>query len=175
MKKKSDRMKMSKAILFLLCMPFFSLVFCNSDGKTNPVAGSKDADSTQWKELLSGQGSGIVTDSQVVCASKAEFDKIWEAAFTDYPGQYNKPDVDFSKNFVICCFQGNVRSAGYTVKVKYAKKSADGLELTIEYTEPGPGCINASVIETPFTIISVAGKVPNSIKYTKGKNITKCE
>ncbi|HMU57738.1 MAG TPA: protease complex subunit PrcB family protein [Chitinophagaceae bacterium] len=168
-------MNMSKGILFFLCMPLLFMAFCNSNGRTVSADSNGKSDNTQWKVLLSGQGSGIVNDTQLICTSGSEFEKIWITAFTDYPGQYSKPEVDFNENFVICCFQGNVRSAGYAVKVKNVQKNANGLEITIEYTEPGQGCINASVIETPFTIISVAGMVSNSIKYSKEKNITKCE
>lgn len=125
--------------------------------------------------MLSGQGSSIVTDSQVVCTSSEAFDKIWEAAFNDYPGQYEKPAVDFAKNFVICCFRGNVRSAGYAVKVMNVERTEDKIRVTIAYSEPGPGCVNASVIETPFTIISIAGKMNLKPEYIKEKNITKCE
>ncbi len=166
-------MKMSKLVFFFFCSPVFLMAFCNSNGKVNPVTGSES--NIQWKELISGQGSSMVTDSQVVCASVAEFDKIWESAFTDYPGQYSKPQVDFSKNFVICCFQGNVRSAGYAVKVKNVEKQTNKLIITIEYTEPGHGCINASVIETPFTIIAVAGKANLDIEYKKEKRIANCD
>lgn len=167
-------MKVSGIFLSLFALSVFFMAFCNNKGSIN-AANDNSGKTIQWKELLSGQGSSIVTDSQVVCTSSASFDKIWEAAFNDYPGQYEKPAVDFTKNFVICCFRGNVKSAGYAVKVRDVESTDDKLKVTIEYSEPGPGCMNASVIETPFTIISIAGKMNLKPEYIKEKNITKCD
>lgn len=166
---------MVKNISLALLLPLFFMTLCNSKGNSGSSNTGIGETQVQWKELLSGQGSSIVVDSQVICVSMAEFDKIWEAAFNDYPGQYEKPVIDFKNNFVICCFRGNVRSAGYAVKVKRAEKIAGALKVFLEYTEPGQGCMNASVIETPFTIISVAGNGKMPVEYIKEKNVTKCD
>jgi hypothetical protein len=164
---------MLKLILFLI-LPVFTFS-CGNNGNAGFGSNTLKDTTVNWKELLSGQGCGIPDESQVICLTQAEFDKTWQAAFNDYPGQYEKPVIDFSKNLVVHCFLGNVRSGGYSVAIKNIKVNAGIIKIVIEKTEPGPGCMNASVIETPFTIVSVEKMGNLKIEFIKEVKINKCD
>lgn len=157
-----------------MLLPVFSFS-CGNSGSAGTNNNTQIDTTMKWEVLLSGQGSSMPGESQVICLTQAAFDKTWLEVFNDYPGQYEKPVIDFAKNLVVYCFRGDVRSSGYSVSVKKIKENAGKINIVLENTEPGPGCMNASVIENPFIIVSVQKMGDLKIEFIKETKITKCD
>lgn len=110
--------------------------------------------SGSFEVLAEGQDSGSVdrrTNFRIT--TDEEFRELWSMIYgTGGPAM---PAVDFSKNEVIAVFDGSHSSGGYRVKVTDVT-DADG-KRTVRLTRHAPtdDCQVASVITSPFQIISV--------------------
>ncbi len=104
--------------------------------------------------LTEGQDSGSVdrrTNFRIT--TEEELQELWSMIYSS--GGPGIPHVDFSEDEVIAVFDGSHSSAGYRVEVTDVT-DADG-KRTVRITRHAPtdDCAVASVITSPFVIISV--------------------
>lgn len=111
-------------------------------------------EAVSFVEIAKGSNAtGVVTRKNYAIYSADEFEKIWKQTGSIKP----RPEVDFTKNYVIAVFEGKVPSGGYSISVTGVMDTADERSVAIHVTKPGKGCLvnEALALSSPYQIITV--------------------
>lgn len=92
------------------------------------------------------------------------------------------PVVDFSREAAYFATLGSSPSTGYGIKVEALRRTGgtsapnQALEVDVKAFRPGPGCVNATVITVPYTIISFSRESMDRgvINLNLTESVTKC-
>lgn len=113
-----------------------------------------------FTQIAQGSESKVSTRVNYVISSQEELVSLWK--LIDAKG--TPPTIDFSANEVIAVFAGEKNSGGYGIRVRSITDAADR-DVTVELQIPSSSCMTASVITTPYQVVSMpVTKLPLSHK-----------
>ncbi len=124
--------------------------------------------------LSRGSMGGFATAErgEEIIRSNDEFRALWQRMHNDIQQEdAGLPEVDFSRNVVVAVMMGEMPSSGYTIRVTGIEQHDDHVKLSVMRTEPGPTCMNLTVITTPHHIV----KIPNYEKEIRFDYTTRVE
>jgi len=162
--------KMSCSIVCLLL-----LSFCSDVGRSNNPNPGMSKGTLEWQILVSETQCSIDKPRQMLIKSEEEFDKIWKESQSGIEMGPAKPKVDFSKQWVIAGFLGWVKSSGYKLEIKSVETGSAATVITLLQKRPGPGCMNAQVIEFPYFFASINHFSPETVQFKTVTEDVKCE
>jgi hypothetical protein len=106
--------------------------------------------------IAHGSGSGSAGGAQYrLVESQTVLDSLFYSV-GQHPGA-TPPVVDFSREAAYFATLGSSPSTGYGIAVEGLRHTGGGnpaLEVDVKVVRPGLGCVNATVITAPYTIIS---------------------
>jgi hypothetical protein len=147
--------------LALLATTVFGLGACNEE-----MDGIDDPRAISYTVIAQGAGTGSAGGAQYrLVESQTELDSLFYSV-----GQHSgaaPPVVDFSREVAYFATLGSSPSTGYGIAVERLRHTGGGssanqaLEVDIKVTRPGRGCVNATVITAPYTIISFSREALN--------------
>ena len=150
--------------LLIFLVGFLQVTSCTSS-EENKSQTNESLAKDSWTVLLSGQQCGIEVAKNVLVKTQTDFDKLWNDFKTDQPDQPDKPKVDFQSKWVIASFLGNVSSAGHSIEIKSVTNEKDETIIYMLHKRPGPDCISAQVIESPYLLVSIDQFKPDAVKF----------
>jgi hypothetical protein len=117
--------------------------------------GSLQGDYLDYDSLIesSGMESQVNTKQMMVIQSEGEYADLREKLGNSNAQTF--PSVDFSKSTVIAVFAGQKPNGGYDARVTDVLKNENNITVYATFSEPGPSCVNAQVITSPYHIISI--------------------
>lgn len=102
-----------------------------------------------------GDVSGYVEESYLVVKSEVDWVNVWKkhALIREPPEQ--PPEIDFTKNFVICAFMGTRPTTGYSINVE--KVWTDGEKVFVEVVKrcPPEGMVVCQMLTCPYVMVLV--------------------
>lgn len=105
--------------------------------------------------LAEGQNAARVTERKNYAVyDEEEYARLWAMAYGDDAPP--RPEVDFSKDYVIGVFAGVRSSGGYDIAVTQVADSSSARTVSIALTMPGEGCVTSQAFTSPFEIVRVA-------------------
>lgn len=105
-----------------------------------------------WSILMVGRDCAIEERQNLIVKTQNDFDGIWAAMYSDHPDRPQKPQINFSKHWLIASFLGTVNSAGHSLSLHQVKKQDAKMIIELAHHKPAPGCLTAQVIESPFVL-----------------------
>lgn len=138
----------------LLAATSFGLAACVEE-----MDGVEDPQAISFTVIAQGAGTGSAGGAQYrLVESQTELDSLFYSV-----GQHQgatPPAVDFSREAAYFATLGSSPSTGYGIAVERLRRAGGGsapdqaLEVDVKVIRPGLGCVNATVITAPYTIIS---------------------
>lgn len=108
-----------------------------------------------------------------VIRNEEEYKSTWE--FLHYQGEERvRPEVDFSKEMLLLAMMGEQPSSGYIITIESVKEKKGVLVAKVRLKEPGPMCMNLTVMTNPHHFI----KIPASdleVKFEPYTDVVDCE
>lgn len=143
----------------IVCIGFFD---CSNAGKSGSSPTNVKQDSTeQWNIISKGTQCLIDETSNYLIKTTGDFEKEWTRAFDGMDMPPEKPEVDFTKSWVIAGYMGEKSNGGFQMDIDSIINKNDTLIITIKHIQPGVNCISSMAIEYPymFTVIDKSSAV----------------
>ena len=150
-----------------------SCVESNSQASENAKT-EKTMNSMNWSILSAGNQCGVETAKNVLITTQDEFDALWKECFQNMPVGNDKPDVDFSTDWVVGVFLGTINKGGHNIAIEDLKETENGLKASLTHTKPGSNCLTTMSIEFPYVIARVKQFRPDRIEYDMAEKNVDC-
>jgi hypothetical protein len=86
------------------------------------------------------------------------------------------PRVDFSRQMVVAEFLGARPTSGYSVESAGAELTQSRMtRIRFDVREPGPGCITAAVLTTPFVLVAMEARPDGELMFETSTLEVICE
>ena len=102
--------------------------------------------------IAHGDGSRILEPQGIIARNPVEWRALWAAHAG--PGSA-EPAVDFDSRMVAAVFAGERPSSGYEITIAGRQREGASLVLLVDERRPAPQAVTASVLATPFHIVTV--------------------
>ena len=168
-------------VLLILCTILIQVSCSNttaSSTTTEPgtnMASTPSKQSDKWTVITSSNQCGIEEKKQVVVKTQAEFDNLWAKCFQNMPPPVNKPNIDFSKDWVIGVFLGTMNSGGHSVTIDDITSSDSGTTVSLTHAAPGKNCAATMAIEFPYIIASIPHFSTQKTDFNITEKIVDCK
>jgi hypothetical protein len=118
--------------------------------------------------------SGIQEPKQDVYTNKADFEKAWNLAWSNFEEPVTLPTIDFTKETVALVALGMKNNGGYQLKIDQITQ--DQNNLTIDYTEttPNPKCSYTMAIVFPYEFV-VFAKTSKKVVFKENSKVGECK
>lgn len=117
-----------------------------------------DQPGSEMQTLSKGAMTGSDAEpDEFVIRDQDAFKSFWHNLSGDFVNDESVPEVDFDSFMVVGVMMGQKPSSGYDINIESAtvQEDAETLKLNVVRTEPGPSCMNMSVITHPHHIIKI--------------------
>jgi hypothetical protein len=143
--------------------------------------GIDDPQAISFTVIVQGAGTGSAGGAQYrLVESQTDLNSLFYSV-----GQQQgatPPVVDFSREAAYFATLGSSPSTGYGIAVEGVRRTGGGnapgqaLEVDVKVFRPGQGCVNATVITAPYTIISFSREALNRgvINLNLTEKVTNC-
>lgn len=132
--------------------------------------------SPSMQTLSKGNMAGMDSEGgEVIICDKNEFEEFWRNLGSDLLNEdADIPEVDFDTFMVVGVFMGEQPSSGYDISIERVEQQApDSLQLQVQKTEPGPDCMNMTVLTHPYHIIKI-NKTEAELSFSYDTEIKEC-
>ena len=167
--------------LFLQVILFFILINFGCVESNSQASKSADTIKTintmntvNWSILSSGNQCGVEVAKKVLVKTQAEFDILWKECFQNMPVGNEKPNIDFSKDWVVGVFLGTINKGGHNIAIEDLKETENGLKASLTHTKPGSNCLTTMSLEFPYVIVRVKQFRPDTIEYDIADKTVDC-
>jgi hypothetical protein len=142
---------------FIVILSFGFMIASCGNSENMPGSGMSGS---EMQTLSKGAMTGTDAEaSEHVIRDQASFRSFWNELSGEFVNDGNVPEVDFDTFMVIGVMMGQKPSSGYDISIESASvqedEDEDTLQLSVVRTEPGPNCMNMTVITHPHHIIKI--------------------
>jgi len=109
----------------------------------------------EFEILNVGDVSGYRKEGYLVVKSEADWVNVWEKHTSVCEPQEQPPEIDFSRNFVVCAFMGARPTTGYSINVE--RIWTDGEKVFVEVVKrcPFEGLVVCEMMTCPYVMVLV--------------------
>lgn len=127
-----------------------------------------------FRTLDKNNNSGLQEPKQEIYTSKADFEKAWNLAWSNFEEPVTLPTIDFTKETVALVALGMKNNGGYQLKIDQITQ--DQNNLTIDYTETTPNskCSYTMAIVFPYEFI-VFAKTNKKVVFKGNSKVGECK
>ena len=137
---------------FLLVHVTISLNLVNCSTKKNTTTKERQLEfSTLYKGFYCTQNK---RENNIIKDSKA-LEAFWNKTFAKEFPIRDLPRIDFSKQMLIACFNGEFNSGGHSIEITKITKSKRSIQINVDITRPGMKCATSAAFTQPYHIILV--------------------
>jgi PrcB C-terminal len=122
-----------------------------------------------FQTLAKGEGGGSV-DPPRSAAVRSE--RRWRRVWRSLAGG-ERPDVDFRRHMVIAVGQGSQPSSGHAIAIKRIERTGDGWLVSVVEREPGPLCLSAGVMTSPYHVVRVK-RTRKDVRFERERREVRC-
>ncbi|MDP2696210.1 MAG: protease complex subunit PrcB family protein [bacterium] len=135
----------------------------------------------EWKITdirdMRGRVGDIEFETVVLAAGNGSYNDKKNYVITnddDWENLGQTAEIDFNSDIVIAAFQGEKASSGYAIEIKEILVTTENtVEVWVLEIIPGPTCITASVITSPYHIVKIP-KTNKEIVFDMWEFVTDC-
>ena len=149
---------------------------CSNSNESNVSGVNKNPDPGIKSEILQkGNQCAILKERQLLITNAQEFEKIWGETFSGVDMAPQKPEVDFSKSWVVAAYLGEMNKGGFDVNVDSVALDNNLLIITIKHIKPGANCISTMAIEYPYVFARIDLQKTDKAKFRIVSEIKDCD
>jgi hypothetical protein len=102
-----------------------------------------------------GDQSGYNEETYLVVKTEAEWAKVWAKHTAPHMPTTPYPEINFSKNMVICAFMGKRPTTGYSICIRRMWAEEERIHVEIAKSGPPENLMVSEVITYPYVCASV--------------------
>ncbi len=162
-------------LIFILGL---NLVACGNSGEANinDISDMEDSLETISRGTM---GSPVMLPSEnngeVIITDQERFSELWKQMHQGIGNDYDEaPEIDFSNFMVVGVFMGEMPSSGYSIRINEVAAADESLKVHVSRTEPGPNCMNLTVITYPHHIVKIPA-TDKSVEFEYSTFVEDCE
>lgn len=143
-------------LLLILAAPAIIMLSCQ-----RRVTGvSETNDTGEMKEIeiahiTRGPFCGVEQQQNIAVTDNSHWKELWTTVQRNRRPADDLPEIDFSRQTVICVFLGTRSTGGYSVEILGASLHRDTLTVLYSTESPAPGDMVSMAITQPCHIVSV--------------------
>jgi hypothetical protein len=116
---------------------------------------SKPTGGDGFRTLAKGYTTGLGDNSAGRIARTAEeWRKLWDEHTSTQLPRPPAPEVDFSREMVVCALSEQKPSGGYGIEIVGTRFSDEQLVIVLRTTEPAPDAVVPMVVTRPYHMIA---------------------
>ena len=108
-----------------------------------------------FQTISKGYYSGHKNQAYYVTKNEDEWADIWNQHQSTFTPQLPPPEVNFSETTVIAVFMGEFNTGGYEIEIKEILDMNQSVEVKVEKTYPGIGCVVTLAFSQPYHIVKI--------------------
>ena len=137
-----------------LCFVLFLAILVLNVNLCMGQEGGPLVEEVEFQIIDEGYLSGYGEESYLVIRDETEWTDVWERhSRTLMPTPC--PEIDFSKNMVICAFMGERRTTGYSISIEKIYVEDEKLYVIVVKHHPPPNADVGQAITYPYIIVSL--------------------
>jgi hypothetical protein len=102
-----------------------------------------------------GDQSGYNEETYLVVKTEAEWAKVWAKHTALYMHTTPYPEINFSKDMVICAFMGKRPTTGYSISVRRIWTEEERIHVEIAKSDPPENLMVSEIITYPYVFASL--------------------
>ena len=147
-------MKELVSLLGFLLLP--ALLSCSGGGaKSSTAAKDSIVRKQELTTLLKGNQCAAKKEQQLLIKNESDFATQWKQTFDGFDMAPAKPEVNFSKYWVVFATMGEVSHGGFEIEAKSIVEDSGIMIINIQHKIPGNGCFTTQEIEYPFIFAQI--------------------
>jgi hypothetical protein len=127
-------------------------------GITSVIIEGSQASTTQDVEFEVvdwGDQSGYNEETYLVVKTEAEWAKVWAKHTAPHMPTTPYPEINFSKDMVICAFMGKRPTTGYSISVRRIWAEEERIHVEIAKSGPPENLMVSEIITCPYVFASL--------------------
>jgi hypothetical protein len=127
-------------------------------GITSVIIEGSQASTTQDVEFEVvdwGDQSGYNEETYLVVKTEAEWAKVWAKHTAPHMPTTPYPEINFSKDMVICAFMGKRPTTGYSISVRRIWAEEERIHVEIAKSDPPENLMVSEIITCPYVFASL--------------------
>lgn len=127
----------------------------------------------QVQTVLQTNNSGLNQRSRTVLRSQNEWADSWSRAHALLSPAPAVPPLDFDARIVVLAAMGQRLSGGYAIEITSVHQDGDDLFVSVQETQPGPGCVVTGALTAPVHAVSVP-RVGGTVRFVETEVARDC-
>lgn len=104
---------------------------------------------------------------------KGEFAAFWKKAHGTDGAKL--PTVDFSQNYVIAVFGGDMAVPGSKVSIEKISETSEARSVAVVLEEPAPACVTSNTGSSPYIFVTVPFSNVDNLAHTDKVVVGQCQ
>ncbi|TVR74545.1 MAG: protease complex subunit PrcB family protein [Marinilabiliales bacterium] len=149
---------MRALILLVLILAAPATVSLSCQRRVTGVSGTNDTGEMKEIEITHitrGPFCGVEQQQNIAVTDNAHWKELWTTVQRNRHPADDLPEIDFSRQTIICVFLGTRSTGGYSVEILGASLQGDTLTVLYTTESPAPGDMVSMAITHPCHIVSV--------------------
>jgi hypothetical protein len=109
-----------------------------------------------FRTLSRGYQTGLHEEGTLVARTPEEWAELWRRHTSIQVPRPPSPEVDFSREMVVCALLGERPSLGWGIEVEAARWDGQRIVLAARETKPAEDAVVPTVVTRPFHMIATA-------------------
>jgi len=109
----------------------------------------------EFEVVDSGDQSGYNEETYLVVKTEAEWAEVWAKHTAPHMPTTLYPEINFSKDMVICAFMGKRPTTGYSISVRRIWAEEERIHVEIAKSSPPENLMVSEVITYPYIFASL--------------------
>lgn len=127
------------------------------------------ADTICFLTVLKTSRSGHAEAQNYVINNKADWQSLWEKAFSTASEKPPLPEIDFTRRTIIAVCQGTQSSSGYEIAIQEIVETENALEVFVKAFAPGRRCGTLGILTRPLDIVEIETTEKAVVFHVKNK------
>ena len=118
--------------------------------------------------------SGFDQPARLVVRDPVTWHAVWNQIYLGGSPVPPLPEIDFSQEMLVVVALGSHPTGGYGILLTGASESADGIEVAVLSSSPGPKCFTTQAFTQPVDVARLPRR-QGAVHFVERSEVFKCE
>ena len=131
------------------------LVVALFGGYKDSTLAATTPEAIEFRSVVRGGFSGISEAKECAITNASEWAKLWTLHRPNPRVESKLPEIDFTKEMVVCVAAGRQRTGGYSVEIVKVQSHEGVIQIFTKRTAPRKGSIVTLALSAPFHFVAL--------------------